>query len=83
MKSPTRADLEMVYYYYFSPRLERKPLEEALNRGVMLEITIDADAPPGDRELRLTGPAGITPPARFVVGTNPEFMKQEPNNSTQ
>lgn len=83
LRNPTKADLELVYYYYyyFSPRVERKPLEEALNRGVLLEITIDPDAEPGDRDLRLLGPAGLTPPARFVVGAYPELMEQEPNNT--
>ncbi|MDO5581343.1 MAG: PPC domain-containing protein [Planctomycetia bacterium] len=81
MRDPKLSDLEMIYYYYFSPRLERKPLEEALNRGVMLEITIDPDAEPGDRDLRLAGPAGITPPARFIVGTSREIIEIEPNDS--
>ncbi|MDO5566466.1 MAG: PPC domain-containing protein, partial [Planctomycetia bacterium] len=81
MKNPTLSELEMVYYYYFSPRLERKPLDEALNRGVMLEITIDPDAEPGDRDLRLAGPAGISPPARFVVGTCRESIEIEPNDT--
>ncbi|MCL2742719.1 MAG: pre-peptidase C-terminal domain-containing protein [Planctomycetaceae bacterium] len=81
LNNPSAADLELVYYYYFSPRLERKPLEEALNRGVLLEITIDRYAEPGNRDIRLLGPAGMTPPARFVIGTYPEVREQEPNET--
>lgn len=81
LENPTARGLEYMYYFYFSPRLERRPPEEALNRGVMIEITIDPDAEPGDRDLRLLSPAGLTPPARFIVGIHPESREREPNNS--
>ena len=81
LKNPTWTDMELVYDYYFSPRLERRPLAEILNRGVLLEMTIAPNAEPGDRDFRLLGPSGMTPPARFMVGIHPEVMEHEPNNS--
>jgi hypothetical protein len=47
---------------------------------VVVEIAIDADAPPGDRELRLGTAAGLTNPLRFEVGSLPEVSEQEPND---
>lgn len=47
---------------------------------VEIEVTIDADAPPGDRELRLGVPAGLTNPLRFQVGALPELAEHEPND---
>jgi len=84
LKNPTTADLELVYYYYFSPhspRMERRALPETLSRGVLLEMTIDSDAAPGDRDFRLLGPSGMTPPVRFVVGLHPEVREHEPNDT--
>ena len=81
LSNPSTRDIELVYDFYFSPRPERKPVE-ALGQGVMLEITIDPHAEPGDRDLRLMGPNGLTPPVRFMVGTIPEIMEREPNDPT-
>jgi len=81
LQNLTPSNLELVYYYYFSPRINRNPLPETLNRGVLLEMTIAPDAEPGDRDFRLLGPAGLTPPARFMVGIYPEVREQEPNNT--
>lgn len=47
---------------------------------VLLEVVIDATAEPGDRELRLDLPAGLTNPMRFQVGLLPEVNEQEPND---
>jgi hypothetical protein len=63
----------------------RKQLAAAANRrvnpalaeGVVLGITIAADASPGPRELRLAAAAGLSNPLIFEVGQLPEFSKQE------
>jgi hypothetical protein len=51
----------------------------AIAETVVVAITIDRDAPPGARELRLQTPAGLTNPLRFEVGTVPEISEHEPN----
>ncbi len=51
-----------------------------LSELLEIEIAIDADAEPGDRELRLGGPAGLSNPICFQVNVLPEVREQEPNN---
>jgi hypothetical protein len=43
---------------------------------VEIEVTIDPDAVPGDRELRLATPAGLSNPVRFQVGVLPEVREE-------
>lgn len=51
-----------------------------LGEMVYLDVTIAGDAPPGDRELRLTNAWGITNPMIFQVGLLPEVSEEEPND---
>jgi hypothetical protein len=51
-----------------------------LGEMVVIEVAIDAGAPPGDRELRIGATAGLTNPLRFQVGSLPEVAEQEPND---
>jgi hypothetical protein len=46
----------------------------ALSESVTVELTVAADAPPGDRELRIRTPNGLSNPIVFQVGTLPEFV---------
>lgn len=80
LTTPTEDDLQKVFYEYFAPRSDKKP-KEAIGQGVFVEITIDPDAEPGDHDLRLAGPVGLTPPFRFMVGTLPEVTELEPNDT--
>ena len=48
---------------------------------VVLRVVVDPGAPPGDRELRLLTPAGLTNPLCFQVGVAPEVVEQEPNEA--
>jgi len=48
----------------------------ALADIVTLQITIDADAAPGRRELRLDAAGGASNPLAFDVGTLPEFSRK-------
>jgi hypothetical protein len=63
----------------FFPRTKLQ-LNRQLAEMVMIEVTIDADAAPGDRELRLGARAGLTNPVVFQVGLLPEVRELEPNN---
>jgi len=47
---------------------------------VKIEVTIDADATPGDRELRIRTAGGLTNPMCFQVGVFPEACEREPNS---
>jgi hypothetical protein len=49
----------------------------ALSEKVILEITIDSDAEPGQRELRLATANGLSNPMVFQVGKLVEFSKKE------
>ncbi|NSW56979.1 MAG: hypothetical protein HPY44_13290 [Armatimonadetes bacterium] len=46
---------------------------------VIMDVTVDADAPPGYRELRIVTGEGLTNPLWFQVGNAPEALEQEPN----
>ena len=51
-----------------------------LGEMVLVEVAVDPRATPGDRELRLVTPAGLTNPICFQVGTLPEVCEQEPDD---
>ncbi|MCK5175002.1 MAG: pre-peptidase C-terminal domain-containing protein, partial [Planctomycetes bacterium] len=52
-----------------------------LAESVLIEVTIDADAEPGPREIRITTAEGVTRPIIFQVGLLPETRELEPNNT--
>jgi hypothetical protein len=45
----------------------------AIAEAVTLKVTLAADAEPGEREIRLATPNGLSNPLRFCVGQMPEF----------
>lgn len=47
---------------------------------VTLDVTIDADSTPGDREVRLLTPSGLSNPMVFQVGQLPELREQYPTD---
>jgi hypothetical protein len=49
-----------------------------LAEGVTVRAILSADAAPGDRELRLLTPAGLSNPLCFQVGLRPEALEAEP-----
>jgi hypothetical protein len=53
----------------------RRPMNPAIAETVRLSVTIDANAAPGERELRLATPNGMTNPLVFQVGALPEFAR--------
>ncbi|MBI2900085.1 MAG: hypothetical protein HYY17_07860 [Planctomycetes bacterium] len=58
----------------------KKQINNQIGETVLIEVTIDANAPPGDRELRLRTPLGMSNPMCFQVGRLPEIREPEPYN---
>ena len=58
----------------------KRQMNMQIAESVVIEITVDAGAVPGDRELRLKTPTGLSNPLCFQVGTFPEQREQEPND---
>jgi hypothetical protein len=52
-------------------------ISPVLAETVTLQIAIAADAEPGDRELRLETPQGLSNPLVFRIGTLPEYTEKE------
>jgi hypothetical protein len=46
----------------------------------LIEVTVDTDAAPGNRELRIRTGTGLTNPMVFQVGLVPEVRELEPND---
>ncbi len=59
----------------------RRPSSPAIAETVTVEVTMLADASPGQRELRLRTPAGLSNPLAFCVGQLPEFSKIPARNT--
>ncbi len=60
--------------FLFAPRRNQNP---ALAETVTVRVTLATNAEPGEREIRLATPAGLSNPVRFRVGELPEFTKRE------
>jgi hypothetical protein len=73
-------ELQHVAHEIFFPRW-KKQLNTQIGEMVLIEISIDSDAAPGDRELRLETALGLTNPMVFQVGQLPEVCELEPNDS--
>ena len=63
----------------FSAFGKRQPNAQ-IAESVLVEVTIDSRATPGDRELRLRTRLGLTNPIVFQVGTLAETREQEPDD---
>jgi hypothetical protein len=71
-------DLHHLCNHLFFPRL-KKQINSQIGEMALIEITIDRNAKPGDRELRLQTRQGLTNPMVFQVGQLPEVRELEPN----
>jgi hypothetical protein len=58
----------------FAPRRNGNP---AIAETVTVRVTLAPDAEPGERELRLATPTGLSNPLRFCVGQLVEYNKRE------
>lgn len=70
----TPVELDRLRKRLFDPK--RQPNAQIAEQ-VIVEVAIAPDAAPGDRELRLTAPGGISNPVCFQVGTLPEVRETE------
>ncbi len=60
--------------------LKKRQPNAQIAESVLVEITLDARAAPGDREIRLKTPFGLTNPMCFEVGLLRETCEREPND---
>ncbi len=60
--------------FLFAPKRNQNP---AIAETVTLRITLSTNAEPGEREIRLATPMGLSNPLRFRVDQLPEFTKRE------
>ena len=67
--------LRKLYQIYIMEARRRIP---AVSDSILLEITLAPDAEPGERELRVQTPRGVSNRLAFYVGTLPEFCEPEP-----
>lgn len=58
------------------------PASAALASIVVVEVKLDANAPPGPREVRLIGARGVSNPLVFHVGQFPEFSRKAMRTAT-
>lgn len=52
-------------------------------KKVVARVTVTADAAPGEREIRVITPSGVSNPVTFIVSNLPVFSDKEPNNSVE
>ena len=72
-------DLKKVADMFLNPN-RKQQVKRSIQEMAIMDVTISADAPPEDRELRLRTPAGFTNPMCFQVGVTPEISEQKPND---
>ncbi|MCX5655241.1 MAG: PPC domain-containing protein [Planctomycetota bacterium] len=58
----------------------RRPANPAISELAVLQVTIAPDAEPGQREVRIASPAGLSNPLAFRVGQLPEFSEKPSRN---
>ena len=58
----------------------KQQINRQISEWVLIEVTVDADAPCGERELRIGTSSGLTNPMVFEVGVYPEVCELEPND---
>ena len=79
LENKSLRELAHITNVLFFPR-NKQQLNRQLAESVLIEITIEPDAAPGDRELRIGTKTGLTNPMVFQVGLFPEIRELEPNN---
>lgn len=67
--------LDKVMAEFIRPNLNQ--INPQISETVLIEITLAPDAAPGEREIRLVSPLGLTNPMRFEIGTLPEIREPE------
>jgi len=59
----------------------KRQLNPAIAETVTVQVKIAPNAQPGERELRLRTPQGMTNPLVFCIGQLPEFSKKDSRNN--
>ncbi|MDF7824355.1 hypothetical protein P4B35_10055 [Pontiellaceae bacterium B12227] len=73
-----RSDKKEVLRYYKADKKEQ--FNPQLQDRLRVRIRVAKNAPPGERELRVYTPAGLSNPVYFQVGTLEEVHEVEPND---
>jgi len=79
LENKSLRELAHIASLLFFPR-DKLQMNRQISEFVLIEVTIDPNAEPGDRELRLRTATGLTNPMVFQVGLLPEVRELEPNN---
>lgn len=79
LENKSLRELAHITHVLFASRAKQQPNRQ-LAESVLIEVTIDSDALPGNRELRLVTNTGLTNPMVFQVGLLPEIHELEPND---
>jgi hypothetical protein len=79
LESKSLRELAHVKEVIFFSRKKLQPNRQ-LAEMVLIEVTIDADAAPGNRELRIKASAGLSNPIVFQVDRLKELRELEPND---
>ena len=79
LENKSLRELAHIRSIIFFPR-DKTQLNTQIAESVLIEVTIDPNVPPGERELRLETAAGLTNPMVFQVGQFREMCELEPND---
>ncbi len=79
LENKSLRELAHITSLLFFPR-QKLQTNRQLSEFVLIEVTIDPNAEPGERELRLRTATGLTNPIVFQVGLLPEVRELEPND---
>jgi len=79
LENKSLRELAHIANVLFFPRYKQQ-LNRQLAEMVLIEITIEPDAAPGDRELRIGTRTDLTNPMVFQIGVFAEVRELEPNN---
>jgi len=71
---------ELIYVRDTLFDFKKRQINNQIAETALIEITIDSDAKPGDRELRLVGRSGLSNPMVFQIGLLPETREIERND---
>jgi len=55
----------------------RRPANPSISEFMTVQISLATNAPPGDHEIRVRTPGGLSNPLKFCVGTLPETTKPD------
>ncbi len=79
LKDKSLEELGHLNYYFFTSR-KKGQRNRQLDETLFIEINIKNNVKPGNYELRIQSPQGLSNPIVFQVGQLPEIREIEPNN---